>query len=79
VCTDDFSLLCLRSTKTDKDAPKTLSIGHKPYGPKTIKPEIKNGLPADNGQYPFDVHEYVLEKHIRACFKKKKIIIIQYS
>jgi len=48
VCTDDFSLLCLRSTKTDKDAPKILSIGHKPYGPTTIKPERKNGLPDDN-------------------------------
>jgi len=48
VCTDDFSLLCLRCTKTDKDAPKILSIGHKPYEPKTIKPARKNGSPADN-------------------------------
>lgn len=48
VCTDDFSLLCLHRTKTDKDATKILSIGHKPYGPKTIKPERKDGLPDDN-------------------------------
>lgn len=71
VCTDDFSLLCLRSTKTDKDAPKIiLSIGHKPYGPKTIKPERKkNGLPADNDQYRvFDVHEFVSELRTRSPF-----------
>lgn len=41
VCTHAFSLLCLSSTKTDKDAPKILSIGHKPYGPKTLNPNGK--------------------------------------
>jgi len=63
VCTDDFTLLCLRSIKTDKDAPKILSIGHEPYAPETIKPEVKkkkNGsLITPATPQLFDVHEFL--------------------